>query len=109
MSKRGGFDRSDFTGSEGPGMAKLRAAKLGAEMVRKGSGPKSGLAQLQALMRAGDWRGAILMAGAWSDGPPEAKAGREAIMRPAFQRQLKRDPEAICEVAKAAIIQRYSK
>lgn len=104
---RAPFHPSDFTAAKGPRFAKLQEAKLGPSLVRRGAGPKSGLIELQRLMAADDWRGAILMAAGWSDGPPEAKAGREAIMRPAFQRQLKRDPEAMIEEAKAALKQRY--
>lgn len=104
------FHRSDFTGSEGPGLAKLRAAKPHGEVVRVRGKLSIGLAGIRKLMAAGEWREAILAAAKFSDLGDQAEAiqrGREAIMRPQFMRQLKRDPEAAIEAAKAALLQRW--
>lgn len=111
--KRSGFHRSDFTGSEGPGLGKLRAAKLQAESaLRMGKSKSGGLWALAEAMRERRWNDAILLAAKWSDLGDHAAAihrGREAILRPSFQRQLKRDPAQMIEEAKAALLERYSK
>jgi hypothetical protein len=114
MSKRPGFHRSDFTGSEGPGLKKLRTAKakgpwaeLPNEMVEKTA---TTLAVLRKMMLDGQWEAAILLAAKYQDLGDQRDAilkGREAIMRPHFQRQLKRDPAALVEAAKAALKERY--
>ncbi len=108
------FHRSDFTGSEGPGMAKLRAAReAGKTFVLDARGNRKmvpGISALREMMGAGKWQDAILCAAKWHDLGDEAAAihrGREAIMRPAFQRQLKRDPARMIEEAKAALVRRY--
>lgn len=109
------FHRSDFTGSEGPGLAKLRAAGIleesFAERRRKGEASRArGLEAIKTLMRSGDWEKAILAAAKFPDLGDQAEAirrGREAIQRPGFQRQLKRDPEALIEAAKAAMLERW--
>jgi hypothetical protein len=106
------FHRSDFTGSEGPGMAKLRAAGIAAEPLALAPrhGRAGGLDLIRALVRAGRWDEAILVAAKFPDLGDQAEAiqrGREAIQRPAFQRQLKRDPEALIEAAKAALLERW--
>jgi len=109
------FHSSDFTASEGPGMAKLRAAGILDEAfdARKRNAAERrgrGLDALKALMRAKRWEDAILAAAKFPDLGEHAEAiqrGREAIMRPAFQRQLKRDPKAMIEAAKAALLERW--
>lgn len=108
-----GFHRSDFTGSAGPGLAKLRAARPSAEPMLSAiplTQTATGRERVRAEMDAGNWREAILAAAKFPDLGDERDAilsGREAIVRPAFQRQLKRDPEALIEVAKAALRRRY--
>lgn len=106
------FHRSDFTGSVGPGLARLRAANIAADRTHRlaKKDPQGGLEVLKTMMRNGEWNAAILIAARWSDLGDQAEAiqrGREAIMRPAFQRQLKRDPEALIEAAKAALLERW--
>lgn len=110
------FHRSDFTGSEGPGLARLRALrdKTVAGIQAEGRRSKAQLSGLQGLAQAMTekrWEDAILLAAKWSDLGDHAAAihrGREAILRPAFQRQLKRDPARMIEEAKQALIERYS-
>jgi hypothetical protein len=107
------FHRSDFTGSEGPGLAKLRAARREgwADQPRKMLEKRAtGLALIKEMMRRGLWIDAILAAAKFPDLGDQAEAiqrGREAIMRPDFMRQLKRDPEAAIEAAKAALLERW--
>lgn len=109
------FHRSDFTGSSGPGMAKLRAAKNAPWEAEEEPKPRSpsrefGLAAIKARMAAGEWREAILAAARFPDLGDQAEAiqrGREAIMRPSFMRQLRRDPDAAIEAAKAAMLKRW--
>jgi hypothetical protein len=71
---------------------------------------KGGLELIRFHMRAGEWNEAILAAAKFPDLGEHAEAiqrGREAIMRPAFQRQLKRDPKAMIEAAKQALLERW--
>lgn len=109
------FDRSDFTGGSGPGLAKLRAAQRKPEgwedqprkMIEKRATAR---AVIQLHMRAGNWRLAILSAAAlpadaFGDRAAVIHRGREAILRPDFQRQLKRDPDQMIEEAKAALLE----
>lgn len=116
MSRRPGFDRSDFIGTSGPGLSKLRAArdsgKLQPDRLQRGNSKASGLAALAQAMEEKRWEDAILLASKWSDLGDHAAAihrGREAILRPAFQRQLRRDPAEMIEEAKQALIERYSR
>lgn len=105
-----GFHRSDFTGSEGPGLARLRAANVVAEGKPRPTLGKSALANVRHLIAMGDWRAAILTAAKFPDLGDEAAAihrGREALLRPSFQRQLKRDPTQMIEEAKVALVRRY--
>lgn len=112
MSRRP-FHRDDFSGGAGPGLAKLRAVVGAVEKVAQaGPAGKSGggLAALKAFMAAGDWPKAILAAAKFPDLGDQAAAihrGREAILRPEFQKQIKRDPAMMIDEAKAALIERY--
>jgi hypothetical protein len=66
--------------------------------------------QLRALMHAGDWRAAILLAAKFQDLGAERGnilAAREAYLRPGFQRQLRRDPETLITAGIAALKRRY--
>ncbi len=61
-------------------------------------------------MRADDWPRAACLAAKFQDLGDERDAilsGREAVLRPEFQRQLKRDPAALLEAARAALVRRY--
>lgn len=107
---RAGFDRSDFTGSEGPGLARLRAAKPAAEAAKSKAAKGGALHGIVQAMREGRWPDAILGAAKFPDLGDHAAAihrGREAILRPAFQRQLRRDPAAMIEEAQAALLARW--
>lgn len=66
------------------------------------------LAILQGHMAAGDWKAALCLAGSWPDACDAVRKGREGIMRPDFQRQLGRDPEALVEAGKAALQARFA-
>lgn len=105
------FHRSDFTGSAGPGLAKLRATVVLPDLGRAQRQGGSGLEAIRAAMRKGDWSAAILAAAKFSDLGEHAEAikgGREALLRPEFQRQLKRDPAKMIEAAKAALLARWT-
>lgn len=91
-------------------MTRLRAGRPGAEIVRIRGKISIGLAGIRKLMAAGAWNEAILAAAKFGDLGDQAEAiqrGREAIQRPQFMRQLKRDPEAAIEAAKAAMLERW--
>ena len=63
-----------------------------------------------AAMGAGDWPKAILLAAKFQDLGTARNAilsGREGVLRPGFQRQLKRDPAQLIEAAKTALRGRY--
>lgn len=112
MSRRPGFHRSDFLGTSGPGMERLRASPPKAEELKPRKGKAAGLLALSLAMSEGRWQDAILLASKWSDLGDHAAAihrGREAILRPKFQLQLKRDPEQMIAEAKEALLERYSK
>jgi len=68
------------------------------------------LSQVQAHMRAGDYRAAILMAAKFADLGAEKAAilsAREAYLRPDFQRQLRRNPDSLIAAGRAAMDRRY--
>ncbi len=81
----------------------MAAVRARGPMATKTSG-------ILALMAAGDMRGAILAAarlpelGAYRDAILGAK---EAIMNPGFQRQLKRDPDALLAAGFAALKEKF--
>lgn len=59
---------------------------------------------------AGDWRRAILLAAKFGDLGTQRNAilsAREAINRPDFQRQLKRDPATLIAAGVSALKERY--
>ena len=65
---------------------------------------------LRALMAAGEWPRAFALAASFGRLGAEKAAierAHEACIRPAFQRQLKRDPEHLIELGKAALARRY--
>ena len=65
---------------------------------------------VRAAMAGGDWSAAIRAAAKFADLGVERDAilsAREALLRSAFQRQLGRDPQALIEAGKAALIRRY--
>ncbi len=66
--------------------------------------------QLRALMAAGEWRAAISMASKFPRNGEHAQAiarAQEAYMRPEFQRQIGRDPDALIEAGRKALEARY--
>jgi hypothetical protein len=106
-----GFQRHDFIGGGGPGLERLRRAGIGAELTKtpKSDAP-SRLEVLRAAMANHDWPAAIVLASKFTelgDEQMDIERGREAILRPVFQRQLGRDPAQLIENAKAALIRRY--
>ncbi len=50
---------------------------------------------LREYMAAEDWHAALKLAASWPDATREVRCGWESMARPDFQRQLKRDPEAL--------------
>jgi len=68
------------------------------------------LSMVKEAAARGDWRKAILLAAKFGDLGAERDAilsAREAINRPDFQRQLKRDPDALLAAGVAALKARY--
>lgn len=66
--------------------------------------------QIRIMLRAGAYRGAILMASKFDDlGEQRGRilSAREAYLRPDFQRAIKRDPEALIADGLAALQERY--
>lgn len=62
-------------------------------------------------MRADNWPEAIRLAAKFPRLGAEAKdimRAQEALARPAFQRQLGRDPAQLIEAGKAALLRRYA-
>jgi hypothetical protein len=67
-------------------------------------------AKLRAMMDAGDWRGALRLAASFGRlGDEKAAITRawDAIVRPDFARQLRRDPDALVAEGVAALKRRY--
>jgi hypothetical protein len=61
-------------------------------------------------MRNDDWPRAITLAAKFprlGDEQADIMRAREAVLRPAFQRQLGKDPEALVALGKAALLRRY--
>ncbi len=68
------------------------------------------LSKVKSSAEAGDWRGAILLAAKFQDLGEHRNAilsAREAINRPEFQRQLKRDPDTLVAAGVQALKARY--
>ncbi len=66
---------------------------------------------LRAFMAAGDWRAALKLAASFADLGAEKEPimrGWEAFARPEFQRALHKDPAALIEAGKAALMRRYT-
>jgi hypothetical protein len=73
---------------------------------------KTKLAQVQEMMAASDWRGAVLMAAKFADLGAQRNAilsAREAYLRPAFQKQIGRDVDALIAAGIAACNKRFGK
>jgi hypothetical protein len=65
---------------------------------------------VRAAMRAGHWREAILAAAKFQELGAEKPAilkAREALLRPHFQQQLGRCPQALIAEGKEALVRRY--
>ena len=73
--------------------------------------PPQKIEQLRAFMAAGDWRAALKLAASFADLGSEKEPimrGWEAFARPEFQRALHKDPAALIEAGKAALVRRYT-
>ena len=78
--------------------------------ARPAAQPPRKLDAVLAAMRTGDWPLAIRLAAKFPRLGPQTKAimrAHEACERPEFQRQLGRDPAALIEAGKAALIERF--
>ena len=74
------------------------------------SGPARKLDAVVNAMRAGHWSVAIQLAAKFPRLGAEAAVitrAREAILRPDFMRQIGKDPAALIEAGKAALLRRY--
>lgn len=63
-------------------------------------------------IRAADWPKAINLAAKFprlGDESKDIMRAHEALTRPDFQRQLGRDPAALIDAGKAALVRRYGK
>lgn len=72
--------------------------------------PATKLSAVRAAYLAGDYRAAVLAAAKFQDLGEQRNAilsAREAYLRPDFQRQLGRDPEALKSAGIAALNARY--
>lgn len=70
------------------------------------------LSKLREMMAAEDWRGACLLAAKFQQLGAEKAAilsAREAYLRPGFQAQLGRDPAALINAGRAALLRRYGR
>jgi hypothetical protein len=70
------------------------------------------LSQVQAFMAAGDYQAAILMAAKFGELGAQRGAilsAREAYLRPAFQKQIGKDPAALIAAGVAALNERFGK
>ena len=78
--------------------------------VRNVANMETKLEQLRALMADGDWHGALRMAARFQRLGQHKRAierGWEALVRPAFYRELGRDPEAVVAAGVEALRERY--
>jgi hypothetical protein len=72
--------------------------------------PVAKIDTLRAYMAAGDYRKALALAASWprlGADKQDIERGHEAYARPDFQRQLRRDPEALIAAGIAALHRRY--
>lgn len=72
--------------------------------------PATKLSRLKDAMRAEDWRTALRIAAYFPDLGEHKEAitrAWNALNRPSFYRQLGRDPEALVEDGKRALVARY--
>ncbi len=68
------------------------------------------LSKVKADMAAGNWGNAILRAakfGELGDEKDDIMKAREALLRPRFQRQIGRDPDALIQAGCNALVRRY--
>jgi hypothetical protein len=68
------------------------------------------LSQLMAIIEAGEWLAAIKFAAKFPDLGSERDSilrAKDAIHNPDFYRQIKRDPAALIEEGKAALVRKY--
>jgi hypothetical protein len=75
------------------------------------SEPPKKIDLLRHYMAAGKWDAAIKLAAGFGELGAERAAilsGREALLRPDFQRQLGKQPDELVEAAKAALLRRYA-
>jgi len=73
-------------------------------------GPVPKIAAVRTAMARADWPDAIRLAAKFPRLGEQAgaiRAANEAVQRPAFQRQIGRDPAVLIEAGKAALIERY--
>ncbi len=95
--------RAQRPADDGAGKSAMAAARARGPLLPKADG-------IRALMAAGDMRGAILAAARLPelDRHRDAILGaKEAIMNPGFQRQIKRDPDALIAAGEAALKERF--
>ena len=81
-------------------------------MPRAPGKPPTKLSHLKAAMRAGDWQLALRIAARFPELGEHAAAivrGHEAYTNPRFYLQLGKDPVALKEAGKRALIARYGK
>ena len=72
---------------------------------------KTKLAQVREMMACGDMRGAVLMAAKFADLGNQRNAilsAREAYLRPTFQKQIGKNPDALIRAGIAALHERFS-
>ncbi len=70
------------------------------------------LAKLRDHMAAGEWQAAILLAAKFQQLGAAREAilsAREAYLRPAFQRQIGKDPGALKAAGRAALLRRFGR
>lgn len=86
-----------------------REAAMPAPKIKASSAvPK--IDQLRAFAAAGDWHSALRLAAKFQDlgdHKREITAGAEALARPGFYRQIKKDPDALVAAGIAALKARY--
>lgn len=75
------------------------------------SQPVKKIDTLRAYMAAGDWQAALRLAASFPVLAPDVKAdivrGHEAYAHPSWCRGLGKDPQALIEAGKAALVRRY--